>query len=144
MRKKFLLVLLMVGIVTVLSGCFSINEDITASSEGFWNKFFVWPMSLFITFFADLFGGSYGWSIVIVTIIVRLILVPLNVKQIKSSIAMQTLQPKMKELQAKYKSKDAATQQKLQQETMALFSEHGANPLAGCLPAIVQIGRAHV
>lgn len=139
MRKKILVGLLLLGIIAVLSGCMSINEPITADSEGIWNKFFVLPMSQFITFIANLFSGSYGWSIVVVTIIVRLILVPLNVKQIKSSIAMQALQPKIKELQAKYTSKDAATTQKLQQETMALFSKHGANPLAGCFPALVQM-----
>src|SRR5699024_9975380 len=70
---------------------------------------------------------------------VRLFLVPLNVKQVKSSMAMQKVQPEIKELQKKYSSKDQATQQKLQQETMALFQKHGANPLAGCLPIFIQM-----
>src|SRR5699024_4908168 len=52
---------------------------------------------------------------------------------------MQEIQPELKELQKKYSSKDQATQQKLQQETMALCQKHGANPLAGCLPIIVQM-----
>src|SRR5690625_7484406 len=52
---------------------------------------------------------------------------------------MQDIQPELKALQEKYSSKDAKTQQKLQQETMALFQKHGANPLAGCLPIIVQM-----
>ena len=52
---------------------------------------------------------------------------------------MQALQPEMKELQAKYSSKDQATQQKLQQETMALFQKYNVNPLAGCLPIVVQM-----
>src|SRR5699024_305065 len=90
-------------------------------------------------YFADLLGNSYGWSIILVTVIVRLLLVPLNVKQLKSSKAMQDIQPEMKELQKKYSSKDQATQQKLQQETMALFQKHGVNPLAGCLPIFVQM-----
>src|SRR5699024_7145989 len=77
--------------------------------------------------------------IILVTVIVRLLLVPLNVKQLKSSRAMQEIQPEMKELQKKYSSKDQATQQKLQQETMALFQKHGVNPLAGCLPIFVQM-----
>src|SRR5699024_10897736 len=63
----------------------------------------------------------------------------LNVKQIKSSQGMQEIQPEIKKLQEKYSSKDAATQEKLQKETMALFQEHGVNPLAGCLPIFVQM-----
>ena len=58
------------------------------------------------------------------------------IKQVKSSKAMQALQPEMKELQEKYSSKDQATQQKLQQETMALFQKYNVNPLAGCLPLL--------
>src|SRR4051812_18152464 len=65
----------------------------------------------------------------------RLLLFPLFVKQIRNQRAMQTLQPKMKELQAKYKN----DKEKLNQEMMALWREHGTNPLAGCLPLLVQI-----
>src|SRR5690625_6254156 len=86
-------------------------------------------MSQLITFFAELVS-NYGLAIIIVTLIIRLLLLPLNVKQIRSSIAMQKIQPELQELQKKYSSKDANTQQKLQQETMALFQKHGANPLA--------------
>lgn len=96
-------------------------------------------MSSLITYFAELFGTNYGLAIVIVTVIIRLVLLPLNVKQIKSSRAMQEIQPELKALQEKYKSKDANTQQKLQEETLALFQKHGANPLAGCLPIFIQM-----
>src|SRR5580765_4912273 len=65
----------------------------------------------------------------------RLLLFPLFVKQIRNQRAMQLLQPKMKELQAKYKN-DKET---LNREMMALWKEHGANPLAGCLPLLLQI-----
>src|SRR5699024_10091151 len=97
-----------------------VDQPITADSTGIWNKYFVYPLSQVIIYFAELLGNSYGWEIIIVTVIVRLLLVPLNVKQLKSSRAMQEIQPEMKELQKKYSSKDQATQQKLQQETMAL------------------------
>ncbi|WP_217588428.1 YidC family membrane integrase SpoIIIJ [Lentibacillus saliphilus] len=139
MRKKVLLVAALLALVTLLSGCTDINEPITEDSEGIWNNWFVWPMVLALRYFADVFNNSYGISIIIVTIIIRLVLVPLNVKQLKSSKAMQDIQPELKELQAKYSSKDANTQQKLQQETMALFQKHGVNPLAGCLPIFVQM-----
>src|SRR5690625_3878799 len=129
----------MIGLVLLLSGCTEIREPITSDSTGIWNKYFVYPLSQVIIYFAELLGNSFGLSIIVVTIIIRLLLVPLNVKQLKSSQAMQLIQPEMKELQKKYSSKDAATQQKLQQETMALFQKHGVNPLAGCLPIFVQM-----
>lgn len=138
-RKKIFLLIVLIGIVAFLSGCREIDQPIESSSTGVWNQYFVYPMSLLITFFAELFKGNYGLSIVVVTILVRLVLVPLNVKQIKSSKAMQDIQPKIKELQKKYSSKDAKTQKKLQEEQMALFQKHGVNPLAGCLPLFVQM-----
>jgi len=80
-------------------------------------------------------GWAWALSIVLLTIAMRLLLFPLFVKQIRNQRAMQLLQPKMKELQAKYKN----DKEKLNQEMMALWREHGANPLSGCLPLIVQI-----
>lgn len=139
MRKKLLITLALVGLVLVLSGCGNVKEPITADSTGWWDKYFVYQMSRVIEYFATLFKSNYGLAIVVVTIIIRAILLPLNVKQLKSSRAMQEVQPKLKEIQKKYSSKDANTQQKLQQETMMLFKENGVNPLAGCLPIIVQM-----
>jgi len=129
----------LLGLVLVLSGCGNVHEPVTAQSGGWWDKYFVYQMSRFITYFADLFHSNYGLAIVIVTLIIRAVLLPLNIKQLKSSRAMQEVQPRLKELQKKYSSKDANTQQKLQQETMKLFKENGVNPLAGCLPIIVQM-----
>ncbi len=139
LRKKFWLLVTLIGLLAILSGCTDVNEPITEESEGIWNKYFVFPVSMLITYFAELFNENYGLAIVIVTILVRLVLLPLNVKQLKSSKAMQDIQPKLKELQQKYSSKDANTQQKLQQETMALFQKNGVNPLAGCLPIFIQM-----
>src|SRR5690625_3794803 len=138
LRKKIYVIVLLIGVLALLSGCMDINQPIDAESTGIWNKWFVYPMSTVIIYFAELFK-SYGLSIVVVTFIIRLFLLPLNVKQLKSSKAMQDIQPEIKELQKKYSSKDANTQQKLQQETMALFQKHGVNPLAGCLPIFVQM-----
>ncbi|MBM7552202.1 YidC family membrane integrase SpoIIIJ [Thalassobacillus pellis] len=139
MRKKVLWLLTMPAILALLTGCTQVNEDITKDSTGFWNEYVVWPLSQAIEYFADVTGENYGLSIIIITIIIRLVLLPLNVKQLKSSKAMQDIQPELKELREKYSSKDAQTQQKLQQETMSLFQKHGVNPLAGCLPLIVQM-----
>lgn len=139
MRKKLLFTGALILLVLVLSGCGNVNEPITAQSTGWWDKYFVYQMSRAIEYFAQLFSSNYGLAIVIVTVIIRTVLLPLNIKQLKSSRAMQEVQPKLKEIQKKYSSKDAKTQQKLQQETMALFKENGVNPLAGCLPVVVQM-----
>ena len=114
----------------LLAGCSEINQPITAESKGFWNSYIVYPLSQLIIWLSEHLGHSYGWGLIATTLIIRLVLLPLMVKQVKSSKAMQALQPEMKELQAKYSSKDQATQQKLQQETMALFQKYNVNPLS--------------
>ena len=78
---------------------------------------------------------TWGLSIVLLTICMRLLLFPLFMKQIKSQREMQLLQPKIAELKKKYPD----DRQKQSQEQMALFKEHGVNPLAGCLPLLVQM-----
>ncbi len=82
-------------------------------------------------------GSNWTWGLAIIglTIIVRLILFPLTWKQFSSAQAMQAIQPQLKELQKKYKS----DRQKLQAETMALYSAHRVNPFASCLPIILQL-----
>lgn len=79
--------------------------------------------------------GDYAWSIIIFTILVRLCLLPLMVKQIKSTKAMQDIQPKIKEIQEKYKNKP----EKQQEELMKLYKEAKINPMAGCLPLLIQL-----
>ena len=135
MKKRLWVILTLVSVVLLLSGCTEFDQPISAESQGFWNEFIVWPLVSFIKYFADLLG-TYALGIIVVTIIIRLVILPLTIKQIKSSKKMQEIQPKMKELQAKYSSKDAVTQQKYQQEMMALMQSSGVNPLAGCLPIL--------
>lgn len=83
------------------------------------------------------FLGSHRWAatIVLLTLIVRTALLPLAVKQVRSSQAMQRLQPEIKRLQAKFK----ADKQKLNQETFELYKREGVNPFASCLPLIAQM-----
>lgn len=77
---------------------------------------------------------SYGLAIILMTLIIRIILLPLNIKQTKSSIVMSELQPETKKIQEKYKNDP----QRAQQEMMKLYKERGANPLSGCLPMLIQ------
>ena len=79
--------------------------------------------------------ASYGWAIILLTIIVKMALYPLTVKQVKSMKAMQELSPKMKKIQEKYKDNPQLMQQKIG----ALYKDAGVNPLAGCLPLLIQM-----
>jgi YidC/Oxa1 family membrane protein insertase len=78
--------------------------------------------------------GNFGFAIIILTVVFRIVLLPLGIKQIKSMQAMQALQPKIKEIQKKYKG----NKQKIQEQTMKLYQEYGVNPLGGCLPLLLQ------
>ncbi|MEU8344676.1 YidC/Oxa1 family membrane protein insertase [Actinomadura meyerae] len=80
-------------------------------------------------------GWAWGGSIILLTVLLRLILVPLFVKQIHASRKMQELNPKVQALRKKYKN----DKQRLNQEVMKLYQENGANPLSGCLPLLVQM-----
>lgn len=139
MKKRILLIMGLLLMMTLLTGCMEYDQPITEESKGFWNEYIVYPLSLLIVKMAEWLGGSFGLSIIAVTLIIRFAILPLMIKQTKSSKAMQALQPEMQKLKEKYSSKDQKTQQKLQQETMALFQKHGVNPLAGCFPLIVQM-----
>lgn len=142
--KKISLLMMLLSVIMFLSACGSSGNivPITAETEGIWNHFFVYPLSWLIIQVAELFYGSYGLSIIVVTIAIRLLLLPLMLKQQKSSRAMQELRPEMEALQQKYKdasSKDPKKQQEMQKELMTLYKSHGVNPMAGCLPLFVQL-----
>jgi YidC/Oxa1 family membrane protein insertase len=139
LKKRILLLLGIVSVFLLLAGCTEIKEPINAESTGFWNEYIVYPLSWVIVKGAEILFGSFGLSLIVVTILIRLAILPLMIKQTRSSKAMQALQPEMKALREKYSSKDQKTQQKLQQETMGLFQKHGVNPMAGCFPLIVQM-----
>jgi YidC/Oxa1 family membrane protein insertase len=87
------------------------------------------------------FVHNYGWSIVIMTIIIRAFLFPLNQMSMKSMKRMGELQPKIKEIQAKYKKygSDNTMKMKMNQEIAELYKKEGVNPAGGCLPMLVQM-----
>lgn len=79
--------------------------------------------------------NNYGVAIILLTVLVKLILLPLTVKQTRSMLAMQKIQPEMKKIQEKYKD----DKQKQSEELMRLYRENKVNPLSGCLPLIMQM-----
>ncbi|MFZ0385103.1 MAG: YidC/Oxa1 family membrane protein insertase [Solirubrobacteraceae bacterium] len=88
-----------------------------------------------IKFFHNSGGISWGWSIVLLTVAVRAVLVPLTFRQIKSMVRMQALAPQMKEIQAKYKQ----DKERQSQEMMKFYRENNVNPLGSCLPLVLQL-----
>lgn len=85
-------------------------------------------------------GPAWVLSIVGLTVAVRVLIMPLFVKQIRSSRGMQAMQPELRALQNKYKGKkDPASQERMREEMMALYRKHGTNPLSSCLPMLIQI-----
>jgi YidC/Oxa1 family membrane protein insertase len=88
-----------------------------------------------LVFIHDNIGGSWGLSIIGLTVVVRAVLVPLTLKQFRSMQSLQRLAPQMKELQAKYKD----DRQRLNQEMMKLYQENKVNPFGSCLPLLLQM-----
>ncbi len=100
-----------------------------------WNTIILEPILNSLIALCSILGGSFGLAIIVFTVVTRIALLPLTLRQTKSTKAIQELQPKLQELQKKY----AKDQQKLQQEMIKLYREAGVNPL-GCLwPLLVQL-----
>lgn len=98
-----------------------------------------WVIMRLHSLFGAVFGASSGWTwgltIIFLVILMRLIMVPLFIKQMHATRKMTALAPQVAELKKKYKN----DRQKLNEETMKLYRENGANPLAGCLPVVAQL-----
>ena len=112
----------------------SINPTLTDVVEYGVITFFAKPLFLLLDKLYD-FCGNWGWAIILLTLIVRIVLYPLTYKGMVSMQKLKDLAPKMKELQERYKGEP----QKLQAHMMELYKKHGANPMGGCLPLLLQI-----
>src|SRR3954451_17510788 len=88
-----------------------------------------------MVFFHDHVGLSWGLAIVFLTFVIRLLILPLTLRQVRSMQGLQRLQPEIKKLQARYKD----DKQRLNQEMMAFYKEHKVNPLSSCLPILLQL-----
>jgi len=90
-------------------------------------------VAMILLWMHETFSLAYGWVLVLFGLAVRVVLWPLNQKAMRSSMAMQAIQPEIKAVQERYKQDP----QRLQQETMKLYKEHQVNPLGGCLPMLI-------
>ncbi|WEK54407.1 MAG: membrane protein insertase YidC [Candidatus Cohnella colombiensis] len=144
--KPILIVMFVAIPMILLSGCStaSLSNPIHADSPGIFNHYFIYPFSLMIKYFANAFHGDYGLSIVLVTFIIRLAIMPLMMNQTKKQMAMKEkmaiVQPELNALKEKYKNDAGADAKKQQQiEMMQIYQKHQFNPLnIGCLPILLQ------
>ncbi|WP_233566875.1 membrane protein insertase YidC [Cohnella endophytica] len=144
--KPMLIMMICVIPVILLSGCStaSPSNPINADSQGIFNHYFIYPFSILIKFFANAFHGDYGLSIVLMTLIIRVAIMPLMMNQTKKQLAMKekmaVLQPELNALKDKYKDDVSAESKKQHQvEMMQLYQKHQFNPLnIGCLPMLLQ------
>ncbi|MGA8942303.1 MAG: YidC/Oxa1 family membrane protein insertase [Thermoactinomyces sp.] len=135
-QRRIAIFFLVMMAVSILSGC-APNPDqykINFNDPNLFQKILVIPMVDLLDLFKD-FLGNYGWSILVLTFIIRLIVFPLTLKQQRSTRRMQEIQPEMMKIRKKYEKNP----QKMQEETMKLFQKHNINPMAGCLPLLIQI-----
>ncbi len=94
-----------------------------------------YPLGKFLKLIYDIAFNNYGLAIIIFTFIVRLVMLPLTVKQYKSTSKMQEIQPLINDIQKRYKD----DKEKLNQEMMKVYQEHNYNPAGGCLPMLLQM-----
>ena len=111
-----------------------IHPELTDVVEYGFFTFIAKPLFTLLAYLHNIFG-NWGWAIVFMTIIVRLVLYPLTYKGMVSMNKLKELAPKVKELQVKY----GDDKQKLNMHMMELYKKHGANPMGGCLPILLQI-----
>ncbi len=140
--RNFLLLGLLILAAFALSGCsMPANGQVDLNNPpGLWEAIIVYPLVRLLMLFNNLIEGigipySWGWAIILLTLLLKLVTLPLTRKQLQSTKATQELQPRLAELQAKY-GKD---RQKLSEEQMKLYKEAGVNPMGGCLPLLVQM-----
>lgn len=136
-NKKTLLTLALAAFVVFLSAC-GRQDVVDSSSTGFWDSIIIFNLQRLLLWMSDILGSN-GLAIIVFTALGQILLLPLTNYQQKSMEKTQELQPKMDALREKYSARDEATKEKLQTEMQKLQDEAGVNPLAGCLPLLIQM-----
>jgi len=141
--RTLVLVSVLLLAVILLSGCSIPQGEIDLDNpQGLWQAVIVFPLAKILMAIDSIISRvgildawSWGWTIILFTLAIKVVTIPLTQKQLQSTKATQALQPKMRELQQKY-GKD---RQKLAEEQQKLYKEAGINPLGGCLPMLIQL-----
>jgi YidC/Oxa1 family membrane protein insertase len=132
-------ILLILSSIFLLAGCDG-TSIVQSSHTGFWDQYLIYPLSLFIIYIGNtFFHQSIGFSIMVVTVGVRMLLAPLSIMQYRNQLNTKRIQPQVQKLKEKYaKSNKPENQQEYQREMMSLLQKNGANPIMGCLPLLIQ------
>lgn len=121
--------LLMISVIVAIVGAFVVLGFGRA-----WNMLLMQPLINALLLLTNLVGGQFGIAIILFTVILRIVTIPFTLRQLQSTRAMQTLQPRMQEIQKKYKDP-----KRRQEETMKLYRESGINPLGCFMPMAIQM-----
>jgi len=124
-----------------ISALHLVNPKLDGIVDWGWFGIIAKPLFLVLHYINDQFVHSYGWAIILITIIINMALFPLKLTSLKSSRKMQALQPEMTKINEKYKGismSDPRAANK-QQEMMDLYKKHGVNPVGGCIPLLIQM-----
>ncbi|WP_408021578.1 membrane protein insertase YidC [Siminovitchia acidinfaciens] len=138
--RKLILLLMLAMTATMLGGCSGVTNQ-----TGFFYDSFVRPFAWLIHEIGTVLGGNFGLALIIITLLIRLILMPFMLKTYKNQqlmkVKMDKLKPEMEEIQKRSKQvKTKEEQQKVQMEMMELYKKHEVNPLnMGCLPMLIQM-----
>jgi YidC/Oxa1 family membrane protein insertase len=118
-----------------------INPKLEQVVDFGWLSFLAKPLFLIVNWFNSAFVHNFGWSIVVVTIVINSILFPLRLSNMKSMKKMQALKPQIDIINAKYKGLSLRDPKKADQnqEVMALYKKYGVNPMGGCFPMLIQL-----
>jgi YidC/Oxa1 family membrane protein insertase len=121
--------LLMISVIVTIVGAFVVLTPGRA-----WNVLLMQPLINALLLLTNLVGGQFGVAIILFTVLLRVVTVPFTLRQLQSTRAMQTIQPRMQEIQKKYKDP-----KRRQEETMKLYRESGVNPLGCFMPMAIQM-----
>lgn len=144
-KQKIQMIGLLTLVVLVASGC--VSYDAAGNPSGWIYEYLGRPATLFLDWLANVFGGSYGVAIIIVTIITRLLMMPSSINMTKNSMIsqakMKIAQPEIDEIKAEIEAtSDAQEQTALNQELMAVYKKYDIDMfggLSGCLPLVIQM-----
>ncbi len=119
----------------------SVRPELRTIVDFGWLAFLAEPMFWMLRWIHEHLVANWGWSIILVTVFINLVMFPLKWKSTKSMKRMQALQPLVKQINEKYKGLSIRDPKKAQQneELMALYKKHGVNPMGGCLPMVLQL-----
>ncbi len=119
----------------------AVNPNLSHVIDWGWFRIIAQPLFMMLRVLQSKFIHNYGWSIIVLTLIINLAMFPLKFMNLKSMRKMQVLQPQIQKINDKYKGigmSDPRSQQK-QAEIMELYKKHGVNPMGGCLPMLIQL-----